>query len=342
MNQSFAPIINYFVDYNASILVDVITNEFIAYKKTTKDTDKLIYTIVQDRFWTIIKYLTMDPTNDTKYGKYFEKNKWNSIVLQQKLCKAIIERCLSYDVQNYQEEKDNFETIGAFIGLASKHYPKHKYDAFRFIENCVNYNIHTALICMIHLNELNMKTIKQLLEKYQTLNSKDKFMLLDTIKLVNNIKKKSITYDEAINLCEINKIIIQNEIMEIKNDIKKLDEINYEEKAYNIITGILNLKEDDNIIINDVECSPPCIDDAYYSLTKLKKMDNYSDEKMLYHMLLAGIRTFKKHYYIEKMMIFCKNIFKDCNEICQKYEMDTLDEAINENPMMTSILPLAN
>ena len=188
----FAPIINYIIDYNASIFVDAIVNEFIVYKKASKDIEKMVYKFVQDRFWTIIHFLTIDPSTDTNYGQYFKTNKWNSILLQQKFCKAIIDRCLSYDVQKYQGDEDNFETIGAFIGLAGKHYPKHKNDVLSFIEKCAGCDIHTAFICMIHLNELHPIVIKESLAKYATLNSKDKFMLLDTIKLVKNIQKKNI------------------------------------------------------------------------------------------------------------------------------------------------------
>ena len=333
----FAPIINYVVDYNASILVDAMANEFIMYKKTLKDIEKMIYKPVQDRFWTIIHFLTIDPSKDKNYGQYFMRNKWNSISLQQKLCKAIIDRCLSYDIQKYQREKDNFETIGAFIGLAGKHYPKHKNDVLTFIEKCAKYDIHCALISMIHLDELHPIVIQELLQKYTTFNSKDKFMLLDTIKLVKNIPKKSISFEEALSLFEFN--VVNVEVTENKFEEKKND-INYGEKAYNIIIGLMTLKEDDNIIINEIECYPECVDDAYYSLSQMRKTMNYSDETILLNLLLTGIRTFKEPHHIDKLMLFCKNLFQQCDDICKKYEFDILDEAMNENPKIVQLLPL--
>jgi flagellar biosynthesis regulator FlaF len=333
----FAPIINYIVDYNASIFVDVIVNEFIMYKKTSKDTGKMIYKFVQDRFWTIIHFLTIDPSTDKNYDQYFKTNKWNSVTLQQKFCKAVIDRCLSYDIQKYQREEDSFETIGAFIGLAGKHYPKHKNDVLSFIEKCAKYDIHTAFISMIHLNEMHPIVIQELLKKYSTLNAKDKFMLLDTIKLVKNIQKKSISFEEAVSACEYNIINVEQIIEE---NVQEKNDIDYEDKSYNIIIGLMTLKEDDNIIINQKECFPACIDDAYYSLTKLRETSNYSDETMLLHLLLTGIRTFKESYHVDKLMVFCKNLFQQCDEICKKYEIDILDEAMNENPKMVSILPL--
>jgi hypothetical protein len=72
----------------------------------------------------------------------------------------------------------------------------------------------------------------------------------------------------------------------------------------------------------------------------LKETSNYSDEIMLLHLLLTGIRTFKEKHHVGKLMLLCKNLFQQCEDVCKKYEYDILDEAMNENPKMVSLLPL--
>ena len=163
-------------------------------------------------------------------------------------------------------------------------------------------------------------------------------MFLDTIKLVKNIQKKNISFEEALSLFELNGVVEQ--VIKVNVNEEQQNDIKYEDKAYDIIIGLMTLKEDDIIIIDQNECFPACVDDAYYSLTKLREISNYSDELMLQHLLLTGIRIFKELYHIDKLMVFCKNLFKQCNDICKKYEIDILDEAMNENPKMVSQLPL--
>mgnify|MGYP000220754992 CR=1 FL=1 len=58
-------------EFDTPEVVDAISKEFISYKKTSKDIEKMTYKFVQDRFWTIIKFLTNDPTDDKNYSKYF-------------------------------------------------------------------------------------------------------------------------------------------------------------------------------------------------------------------------------------------------------------------------------
>jgi hypothetical protein len=356
---NFAPNINYIVHYEASVLVDVLVNELLMTKKTVRTAKKLyFYENVINKFNLIISFLGKDPkeNNNTNYNQYFDKNKWFGDELKERFCKSIIKRCMVYDIKEYTEERNNFEAIGAFIGLAGK-FLQDPEMVFKFIEKCfeeeVEISLQVILITMVHLGKLCNTVVQKIFDSYDTLIPKDKFMFLDIIAIINKIEIK-ITLDEAKTLCNYEEKSIERDIQEksierdiqeksIERDIqeKSIDidtTINYEEKAYDIINMLNLLQEHDEIIINEEKCSPDCIDDVYFSLNTIKQLNGYCEENIVSNILLIGVETFTQDYHIIKMNIFCKNMFDNYETIYKKYTDQILEKVSIDNPIMSEIV----
>lgn len=110
-----APIINYIIQHDARALADVFIREMLSYRKIIRDKN-IRYPIVKSRIDTILKMIYMNPSKDNNFRRYFQKNPWNPELSKEKFLKSLFERCKILDPLLYQDEKYNFEIIGAIIG----------------------------------------------------------------------------------------------------------------------------------------------------------------------------------------------------------------------------------